>query len=70
MIRSLFSAPVNLEVPAPIVVGAVLIAGALAKEGLAQWAIAGLCAFYLLYLATQYCKRRLVEPQVAGADSL
>jgi hypothetical protein len=68
MIRSLLSAPVNLDVPALIAVGAVLLAGALAKEGLSEWAIGGLCALYLLYLATQYCKRRMVQPQVAGAD--
>ena len=48
----------DFDVPAPIAVGGLLFAGALAKEGCAEWAMGGLVALYLLYLVMQYCKRR------------
>jgi hypothetical protein len=71
MFRSLRIAHIDFDVPAPIAVGGVLFAGALAKEGCAEWALGGLVALYLLYLAIQYCKRTTaVRPQPIGADSL
>jgi hypothetical protein len=58
MFQSLRSAQIDFDVPAPIAVGGLLFAGALAKEGCAAWAMGGLVALYLLYLVMQYCKRR------------
>jgi hypothetical protein len=58
MFQSLRSAQIDFDVPAPIAVGGLLFAGALAKEGCAEWAMGGLVALYLLYLVMQYCKRR------------
>jgi hypothetical protein len=70
MFRSLRLARIDFDVPAPIAVGGVLFAGALAKEGCPEWAMGGLVALYLLYLAIQCCKRRgAVAPQPAGVDS-
>jgi hypothetical protein len=60
MFQSLRAAQIDFDVPAPIAVGGLLFAGALAKEGCAEWAMGGLIALYLLYLAMQYCKRRAV----------
>jgi hypothetical protein len=71
MFQSLRSAQIDFDVPAPIAVGGLLFAGALAKEGCAEWALGGLVALYLLYLAIQYCKRTtVVRPQPAAVDSL
>jgi hypothetical protein len=58
MFQSLRSAQIDFDVPAPIAVGGLLFAGALAKEGCSEWAMGGLVALYLLYLVMQYCKRR------------
>ena len=57
MFQSLRSAQIEFDVPAPIAVGGLLFAGALAKEGCAEWAIGGFIALYVLYLVMQYCKR-------------
>jgi hypothetical protein len=71
MFQSLRSAQIDFDVPAPIAVGGLLFAGALAKEGCSEWAMGGLIALYLLYLVMQYCKRRVaVQPQPAAVDAL
>jgi hypothetical protein len=71
MFRSPRIARIDFDVPAPIAVGGVLFAGALAKEGCSEWAMGGLVALYLLYLVMQYCKRRAaVHSQPAAVDSL
>ena len=57
MIRYLKNAPIDFDLPAPIAVCGVLIAGALTKGGHPEWAIAASISLYLLHLAIQYSKR-------------
>ena len=65
MFSSLGSGHIDFDLPAPITVGGILFAGALAKEGYSEWAMAGLAALYLLYLVTQYCRQSVVRGPAA-----
>ena len=61
MFGYLSNIPVNLEVPAPVVVGGVLFVAALTKGGHPGWGIGGVIALYVLcalYLAIRNSTRR------------
>jgi hypothetical protein len=66
--------PVNLDVPAPVVVGGVLFVAALTKGGHPGWGIGGVIALYVLcalYLAIRNSTRRAdIRPQPLGASGL
>jgi hypothetical protein len=57
MARYSANAPINFELPAPVCVCALLVAGALTKGGHAQWAIGATILLYVLHLAAQCVKR-------------
>ena len=65
---------VNLEVPAPVVVGGVLFVAALTKGGHPGWGIGGVIALYVLcalYLAIRNSTRRAdIRSQPLGAGGL
>ena len=65
---------VNLEVPAPVVVGGVVFVAALTKGGHPGWGIGGVIALYILcalYLAIRNSTRRAgIRPQPLGASGL
>ena len=65
---------VNLDIPAPVVVGGVLFVAALTKGGHPGWGIGGVFALYVLcalYLATRNSTRRAgIRPQPLGASGL
>ena len=69
MIRSLNNIQVSFDVPAPVLVCAVLLVGALTKCGHSEWAIAGSVVLYALYAAIQYSKQGARHPrQQVAAD--
>jgi hypothetical protein len=74
MFGYLSNIPVNLEVPAPAVVGGVLFVAALTKGGHPGWGIGGVIALYILcalYLAIRNSTRRAgIHPQPLGASGL
>ena len=57
MARYSANAPINFELPAPVCVCALLVAGALTKGGHPQWAIGATILLYVLHLAAQCVKR-------------
>jgi hypothetical protein len=57
MARHSANAPINFELPAPVCVCALLVAGALTKGGHPQWAIGATILLYVVYLAAQCVKR-------------
>jgi hypothetical protein len=57
MARYAANAPTNFELPAPVCVCALLVAGALTKGGHPQWAIGAMIFLYALHLAAQWVKR-------------
>jgi hypothetical protein len=57
MARYAANAPTNFELPAPVCVGALLVAGALTKVDHPQWAIGATIFFYVIHLAAQWIKR-------------
>ena len=57
MARCSANAPINFELPAPVCVCALLVAGALTKGGHPQWAIGAMILLYVLHLAAQCVKR-------------
>ena|ERR1700730_8436222 len=57
MARYAANAPTNFELPAPVCVCALLVAGALTKGGHPQWAIGATIFLYVLHLAAQWIKR-------------
>ena len=74
MFGYLSNIPVNLEVPAPVVVGGVLFVAALTKGGHPGWGIGGVFALYVLcalYLAIRNSTRRAgIRSQPLGASGL
>ena len=67
MARHSANAPINFELPAPVCVCALLVAGALTKGGHPQWAIGATILLYALHLAAQCVKRggRLRRPRLS-----
>jgi hypothetical protein len=57
MARYSAKAPINFELPAPVCVYALLVAGALTKGDHPQWAIGATIFLYVLHLAAQCLKR-------------
>jgi hypothetical protein len=53
MVRYLDNVPINFEVPAAVLVCALLVIAALTKIGQPERAIGGLIFLYVLYLARQ-----------------
>ena len=74
MFGYLSNVPVNLEAPAPVVVGGVLFVAALTKGGHPGWGIGGVIALYVLcglYVAIRNSSRRAdIRPQPLGATGL
>jgi len=57
MARCAANAATNFELPAPICVGALLVAGALTKVGHPHWAVGAPILLYILHLAAQSLQR-------------
>ncbi len=57
MARYSANAPINFELPAPVCVCALLVAGALTKGDHPHWAIGATILLYVLHLAAQCVKR-------------
>lgn len=74
MFGYLSNIPVNLEVPAPVVVGGVLFVAALTKGGHPGWGVGGVLALYVLcalYVAIRNSTRRAdIRGQALGASAL
>ena len=58
MARYSANAPINFELPAPVCVCALLVAGALTKGGHAQWAIGATILLYVTALSSAVRKTR------------
>lgn len=74
MFGYLSNIPVNLDVPAPVVVGGVLFVAALTKGGHPGWGVGSVLALYVLcalYVAIRNSTRRAdIRGQALGASAL
>lgn len=74
MVGYLRNIPVNLDVPAPVVVGGVLFVAALTKGGHPGWGVGSVLALYVLcalYVAIRNSTRRAdIRGQALGASAL